>query len=70
MAMATKIRIALIERNMKIKDLASMLGCTPGNLSNKLRRDNLSESEMREIANALNCDLEANFVLRDTGKKI
>lgn len=70
MAMATKIRIALIERNMKIKDLATALGCTPGNLSNKLRRDNLSENELQEIANALNCDFEANFILRDSGKKI
>lgn len=43
MAMASKIRILLIERNMKIKDLAQMLGYSGNNLSNKLRDDNFSD---------------------------
>ena len=53
MAMASKIRILLIERNMKIKDLAQMLGYSGNNLSNKLRDDNFSEKELRTL-NLLN----------------
>ena len=70
MAMASKIRILLIERNMKIKDLAQMLGYSGNNLSNKLRDDNFSEKELRKIAELLDCDFDATFTLRDTGKII
>lgn len=70
MAMAEKIRMVLIARNMKIKDLAECLGYSGNNLSNKLKADNFSEKELRRIAEALNCDFEATFTLRDTGKRI
>ena len=70
MAMSLKIRTVLLERKMKIKDLAQKLGTSGNNLSNKLRKDNFTEKELRDIAEALDCDLEANFVLRDTGKRI
>lgn len=43
MPMAEKIRIALIKRNMNLKELSSRLGCTSQNLSGKLKRDNFSE---------------------------
>lgn len=43
MGMASKIRILLIERNMKIKDLAEQLGYSGNNMSNKLKEDNFSD---------------------------
>ena len=55
---------------MKITDLAELLDTSVANLSNKLKRDNFSEAELIEIAEALNCDFEATFTLRDTGKTI
>ena len=70
MSAAEKIRIILIKRNMKIKDLAEMLGYSGNNLSNKLRDDNFSEKELRKIAELLDCDFDATFTLRDTGKVI
>ena len=69
MAMASKIRILLIERNMKIKDLAEKLGYSGNNLSNKLRDDNFSEKELRDIAKALNCEYDGIFTMKDTGKQ-
>ena len=69
MGMATSIRQLLIERNMKIKDLG-ILGYSGNNLTNKLRKDNFSEKELRQIAEILNCDYEAHFILRDSGKII
>ena len=68
--MANKIRILLIERNMKIKDLAEQLGYSGNNLSNKLKTDNFSEKELLKIAEILDCDYKAFFVMRDTGKEI
>ena len=70
MGMANKIRILLIERNMKIKDLAAQLGYSGNNLSNKLRADDFSEKELLEIAEILNCDYNATFIMRDKGKEI
>ena len=70
MGMSKKIRILLVERQMTIKDLASRLGTNGNNLSNKLARDNFSERELQRIAEALNCDFEAGFVMRDTGGRI
>ena len=66
MGMANKIRVILIEKNMKIKDLAVLLGSS----SSKLKNDNFTEKELQKIAEALNCDYEATFTMRDTGKVI
>ena len=38
MGAAGKIRVLLIKRNMKIKDLAESLGYKQSNFSNKLKR--------------------------------
>ena len=70
MGMAIKIKTILWERKMTIKELAGRIGTNGNNLSNKLSRDNFSEKELREIAEALDCDYNATFVMRDTGKQI
>jgi DNA-binding Xre family transcriptional regulator len=70
MGMAIKIRTLLLERKMTIKELAQKIGTNGSNLSNKLSRDNFSEKELREIAQALDCDYDATFTMRDTGKKV
>lgn len=70
MGMSEKIKIVLLKRKKSIKDLADIIGGTPQNISGKLKRDNFSEKELRQIADALDCDYEAAFVLRDTGEKI
>lgn len=70
MSMSNKIRIILIERNMKIRDLAERLGYKPSNMSNKLKEDDFSESELKRIAEILNCDYDGIFTMRDTGKII
>jgi len=64
------IKIALIKRGMTRKELAKRINSSPSNLSNKMRRDNFTEGELREIANVLDCDFNASFTLRDTGEQI
>lgn len=70
MAMSEKIKIVLLKRKMSITKLAEILGTTQSNVSGKLKRDNFSEKELTEIAEALNCDLDVSFTLRDTGEKV
>ncbi len=70
MSMALKIKMILLERNMTIKQLSENLGYKGSNLYNKLDRDNLSEKELRAIADALDCDYDGVFTYRETGKQI
>lgn len=70
MAMAEKVRILLVKRKITVTDLAKRLGMSQSNLSNKLSRDNFNEKELQEIAEALNCDLDIGFTLRDTSEQV
>ena len=70
MEMATKVKMLLTARNMNIKDLAEKLGTTNQNVTAKLRRDNLSENDLHQIAKVCNATFEGIFTLNDTGKEI
>lgn len=68
--MAEKIRILIIKRKMNLSTLATKLGMSQGNLSNKLRRDNFTIKELTEISEALDCDLVCHFQMRDSKENI
>ena len=70
MGMSEKIKIALIKRKTTITQLSNKIGTSSQNLSNKIRQDNFREKELKEIAEALNCDFEGVFTMRDTGEKV
>lgn len=64
--MFTKLlKIKLIEKEMTAKELAALLGTTQQNLSAKMRRDNFSEKEMLQIAEALGLSLEIKLSASD-----
>lgn len=63
-----KIKVILGRRGMTMSDLAEKIGSSRQNLTNKFSRNNLSEKEVRLIAEALNCDFDAVFTMRDTGE--
>lgn len=65
-----KIKIIVKRKGMKLEDLATKTEQTRQNLSNKLARDNFTEKEIKKIADALDCDYEAHFVLRETGERL
>ena len=60
----------LIESDMSASELAKLLNTSQQNLSAKMKRDNFSEREMLEIANALNCDLKISFIDKATKQEI
>jgi transcriptional regulator with XRE-family HTH domain len=68
MGMAKKIRLLMVERDVTAAKLAEMINTSQSNISNKLKRDNFSENELNEIADALGAKFEAYFVLED-GRK-
>ena len=52
----------MIERDIRSDaELARILGVTPQNLSKKFKRNNFTEEELHEFAEALGCDLEIIF---------
>lgn len=67
--MAKKINMLLIEMGITKQELAQRLGTTPSNISGKLKRDNFSETELQEIANACGATFEGKFIT-STGKQI
>ena len=63
------IKMILAYKDMNISSLADKLETSRPNLSQKFKRDNFSEKEMQEIADALGCNLKISFVDRETGKE-
>ena len=65
-----KIKIIAGRRGLTNTDLAEAAGMTRQNLSNKFRRSDLRESDLVQLAQAMNCSLKISFVLNDTGEEI
>ena len=70
MLAAKKIKFLLVEREMTMTDLAKKLNTGLSNISGKMKRNNFSEKELREIAEVLNFDYDIVFTDKDTGKQI
>ena len=68
--MAKKINQLLIEVDMEKQELAKLLNTTQANISGKLKRDNFSEKELQEIAEACGAIYEGRFIVKKTGKEI
>ena len=71
MGMVEAIRIALVKRgNLSEAELARRVGVSPQNLHNKMKRDNFTETDLREIAAALGLELRIEFIDPVTGDKV
>lgn len=70
LSMGEKIKVVLSRRNMTITQLASELGTSRQNLTNKFARDNFSEKEIVEISQVLNCEFIGTLKMLDTGEEV
>lgn len=71
MPMSDRIRILLIKRgNISEAELARKLKISPQNLNNKMKRDNFTEKDLKEIASVLDCTFSMSFKLNDTGEEV
>ena len=52
-------------RGIKQKDLAEKLGISDVNFSQQLSRNNFRINDLQKIAEILNCEFKAFFVLKD-----
>lgn len=56
-----QIKILINRKGMSISEVAEKAGWKQSNFSNKLKRNNFSEADLRKIAEALDCDLVISF---------
>ena len=70
LTMGEKIRTILHRRKITMDELAKRTGQSRQNLSNKMKRDNFTETDLAEIAAALDCNLSINFQMKDTGETL
>ena len=71
MAMAEQIRILLVKRGkISEAELARRMGISPQNLHNKMKRDNFTETDLAEIAAALDCTVSLSVQMKDTGETL
>ncbi len=70
LSVSEKIKIILGRRNMTVSDLAKKLNISRQNLTNKFARNNFSEKELQEIAEAMDCSVNVLFKLNDTEETI
>ncbi len=69
--MVETIRIACVKRgNISEAELARRVGVTPQNFHNKMKRDNFTETDLREIADALGLRLDIAFINPETNERI
>lgn len=60
-----KLKVIMNRLNITMSEVARLTGQTRQNLSNKMQRNNFTESDLRQIAEAIGCTLEITFHLPD-----
>jgi hypothetical protein len=66
---AIKINMLLAARQMTVSELAERLKTKAPNLSNKFKRNNFTEKDIKAIAKACNAKYSITFSLEDTGQQ-
>lgn len=67
---AEKIRLMVSRSGQTMYSIAESTGQTRQNFSNKLKRGDFKESELRAIAEAAGCELKISFADKNTGEEI
>lgn len=69
MTTSEKIRVLCVRYGISLSELARRINQTPQNFNAKLKRNTITQDELRQIAEALNATYEQYFVLPN-GEKI
>ncbi len=69
--MVEAIRIACVKRgNISEAELARRVGVSPQNFHHKMKRDNFTETDLKEIADALGLRLDIAFIDPETNERV
>lgn len=67
--MSEAIKLVMVKRDMTGKDIADALGCSSQSIYANLKKNSWNETQLRKIADKLNCELEIGFRLKDTDER-
>ena len=59
-----------LDKDISNIELSKKLNCTPASVSNSFSQKNITLDKLNDICNALNCDLEINFIDRESQEPI
>ena len=68
MNLSEQIRVLCVSSNISVSELARRVGTSPQNFNAKLKRETFTISDLEEIAKAVDCTFERNFIL-DNGER-
>lgn len=74
MSVSKQIKMMLVEKEWKVSDLADAMSTkdkkvSSQNIHNKLKRDNFTESDIKDFAAALGAEAKIVFTMKDTNKE-
>lgn len=61
MSISEKIKILAVKKGISVSEMARIVGQSPQNFSQKMKRESFTYKELVEIAEKLNCTFEGNF---------
>ena len=70
MSTVDKIRMAAAKKNISLSELSRRIGQTPQNVNSKLKRNTFTESELKQIAEALGAKYVPMKFIFDDGTEI
>jgi transcriptional regulator with XRE-family HTH domain len=68
MTTSEQIRVLCVRSNISLSELARRINQTPQNFNAKLKRNTITQEEMKQIAQALNARYEQYFILPNGDK--
>ncbi len=68
MTTSEQIRVLCVRTGVSLSELARRINQTPQNFSAKLKRNTVTQEELKQIASALNATYEQYFVLPNGDK--
>lgn len=74
MSVSKQIKMMLVEKDWKVSDLAEAMSTdekkvSSQNIHNKLKRDNFTEADIQDFADALGAEAKIVFTMKDTHKE-
>lgn len=70
MSTTEQIKILCVKLGISVSELARLLGTSPQAFSQKMKRDCLTPSDLKKIADVTGCSYKSTFILPDQSEII
>ena len=63
MSVSEQIKILCVKLNISVSELGRLVNKSPQAFSQKMKRESFTVDELKQIAQAANCEFEGSFIL-------